>query len=329
MNGNMKKLLTIVIPCYNAEKYFNRCVLSLEGINSEMVNILFVNDGSTDSTKVLIEKWIQNHPNSVLLNKKNGGYSSAINAGLDNCDSDYVMFMGIDDELVSDGINYICTHLQENNPDILAFSTLKICDDSEADSYREIDAYTDYSNPGFYEQDLYSLYKTIRHDSMILFTRDTSRCFKTSVIGNIRYFGKRGVSADGCFSSMVASKSSSFEFINEVCYLWHLHKDSVSSKKMTLEGIQEELDVWANFFTWVVNSFPIKGIPDPLIIYVIRYNELISTVYNEGEIELSLKHKKMIQMFSKQLLANYNLSLKSRIKIMCPKLYEIYTRRKY
>lgn len=329
MNRDIKKLLTIVIPCFNAEKYFERCVLSLEGINSDMVTILFVNDGSTDSTQTLIERWIHTHPNSFVINKENGGYSSAINAGLNNCNSDYIMFMGVDDELVSDGINYICSHLQKNNPDILAFSTEKIYDDSDIDSNREIDVYTNYTNPGFYEQDLYSLYNKIGHNSMILFTRDTSRCFKTNVIGEIRYFGKRGVSADGCFSCMVASKSKSFEFLNEVCYLWHLHKDSVSSKKITSEGIEEELNIWSKFFAWVAFSFPIKGIPDPLIVYLFKYKKLINTIYDEGSIELASKHRKMIRQFSKKILANYTLSLKSRIKIMYPKLYKIYTRLKY
>ena len=63
MNKDINRLLTIVIPCFNAEKYFTRCVTSLEGINSDMVTILFVNDGSTDSTQFLIDNWRQNHPN--------------------------------------------------------------------------------------------------------------------------------------------------------------------------------------------------------------------------------------------------------------------------
>lgn len=326
MNKDKKRLLTIVIPCFNAEKYFERCVTSLEGINSDMVTILFVNDGSTDSTLFLIERWIQTHTNSFVINKKNGGYSSAINAGLDNCNSEYVMFMGVDDELVSDGINNVCSHLQRNSPDILVFSTRKIYDEpDDTVTAGEIDSYTNFVKPGLYELDLYSLYNRIGHDSMILFTRDTSRCFKTNVIGEIRYFGKRGVSADGCFSSMVASKSKSFEFLNEVCYLWHLHKDSVSSKKTTPEGVEEELNVWSKFFSWVAFSFPIKGIPSPIIVYLLEYKRKINIVYEEGRMDLVSEHNKMLQKFSRNILANYTLSTKDRIKLMHPKLYKIYT----
>ena len=325
MNKDINRLLTIVIPCFNAEKYFTRCVTSLEGINSDMVTILFVNDGSTDSTQFLIDNWRQNHPNSFVINKENGGYSSAINAGLDNCKSEYVMFMGVDDELVSDEINNICSHLQKNNPDILVFSTKKIYDEQD-DTFTPggIDVYTKFVNPGLYELDLYSLYNRIGQDSLILFTRDTSRCFKTKVIGEIRYFGKRGVSSDGCFSSMVASKSKSFEFVNEVCYLWHLHKDSVSSKKTTLEGIEEELNIWSKFFSWVAFSFPIKGIPSPIIMYLLEYRRRANIVYDEGRIDLGSEHKKNVHKISKNILANYSISLKDRFKLMHPLIYEIY-----
>ena len=98
-------------------------MLSLEGVNPNNVSILFINDGSTDLTQELINRWIKTHSNAYLINKENCGYSSAINTGLNNCNTEYVMFLGVDDELVADGINNICAHLIKNKPDILAFST--------------------------------------------------------------------------------------------------------------------------------------------------------------------------------------------------------------
>lgn len=77
-------------------------------------------------------------------------------------------------------------------------------------------------------------------------------------IGKTRYFGKTGISADGCFSSIVACKSKSFEFMNDVCYFWHLHEDSLSGRKKTIEKIEEELCVWTEFFTWITDIFTDK-----------------------------------------------------------------------
>lgn len=329
MNNLYKKLLTIIIPCYNAELYFERCVLSLERINNDDVSILFVNDGSTDSTRNLIERWIKNHSNSYLINKQNGGYSSAINIALDNCNSEYVLFLGVDDELDADGINNICEHLKKNKPDILFFSTKKIYDDIDGHIIEgEIDSITNYKKPGLYTTDVYSLYTKLRKDTCILFSRDTSRCFKLESIGKTRYFGNTGVSADGCFSSIVACQSRSFEFLNDVCYFWHLHKDSVSGRKKTIEKMEEELFVWFEFFTWITNFYPMKTIPDPIISHFFAYKKIIDILYDEGRIEIASKHEEYVKQFSKQILKKYNISIKSLIKIKYPWIYRLYCKTK-
>lgn len=325
MDNLYKKLLTIIVPCYNAERYFDRCVLSLEGINKDDVSILFVNDGSTDSTQELIRRWMKKHSNSNLINKQNGGYSSAINTGLDNCKSEYVMFLGVDDELDADGINNICKHLCENKPDILFFSTKKIYDDISGDVIDgEIDSITNYKKTGLYVTDVYSLYENLKKDTWILFSRDTSRCFKVETIGKIRYFGYTGVSADGCFSSMVACQSKSFEFLNDVCYFWHLHNDSVSGRKKTIEKMEEELSVWFEFFTWITNFYPMKTIPDPIISHFFAYKKIINILKVKGRVEIVSKHEEYTKEFTRQILNKYNISIKSYIKIKYPWIYEIY-----
>lgn len=325
MNHPYKKLLTIIIPCYNAERYFERCVLSLEGIDKEDVSILFINDGSTDSTQDLIKRWMEKHSNSKLINKQNGGYSSAINTGLDICNSEYVMFLGVDDELLAKGINDICKQLKKNKPDILFFSTKKFYDDINGNIIEgEIDPITNYQNIGLYETDVYSLYKKLNKDTWILFSRDTSRCFKLETIGKTRYYGHTGVSADGCFSSIVACQSKSFQFLNDVCYFWHLHKDSISGRKKTIEKMEEELSVWFEFFTWLTNSYPMKTIPDPIMSHFFAYKKIIYMLKGKGRDEIASKHEEYTRQFSKQILNNYNISIKSLIKIKCPWLYRIY-----
>ena len=327
MYDKKNSLLTIIIPCYNAEKYFERCVASLEGIDKKLVKILFVNDGSVDKTGFMIESWLKTHSNACVVEKENGGYSSAINEGLNHCDSEYVMFLGIDDELVSNGINKICEHLHSNKPDILAFSTQKFYDDLNKSSISgELDFYTDYENPGIYEMDLSTLYNKNGHDSLILFTRDTSRCFSMKCVNAIRYLGKRGISADGCFSIMVSSNAKKFEFVDEVCYRWHLHKDSVSGRKKTKETLEEELSVWDNFFLWVSESFPLEILPDPVLNYLLEYKKIIDQASGEDSKELVKWHENKYRFYRKKIFANYSISTKYRIKIQFSLIYKLYTR---
>lgn len=314
-------LLTIIVPCFNAEKYLDRCFSSLEGINDKLVQILFINDGSDDATKELIEEWTKRHNNSILISKKNGGYSSAINKGLDNSDSEYVMVMGVDDELIASGINKICSILQDKQPDILAFSTRKIYDDSQGNIPDQTDNLTVYNKPGYYKKNAFDLFKLIGNESRILYTRDTSRCFKKSVIGNLRYFGSSGVSADGCFSSLVACKSQSFEFVNETCYLWHLHRDSVSGRHRTKKRLIDEAGVWEKYFKELENLMPTTMLPDPTISHIFVYRNIIKELYDENEYEIARYHENFNRDITIKLKKSRQISFKSFIKLSFPNVY--------
>lgn len=78
------------------------------------------------------------------------------------------MFLGVDDELDSEGINNICIHLKKNKPDILAFSTKKIYDDSNKNMMEilKLNSITNFKNPGIYIYDIYTLYKKLGKDAL-------------------------------------------------------------------------------------------------------------------------------------------------------------------
>ena len=112
------KLLSIAIPCYNSAAYMRRCIDSLLP-GGEDVEILIVNDGSTDNTKDIAEEYRERFPSMVkVINKKNGGHGSAVNAGIQNAaglfykvvDSDdwvnqsaYMQILSVLREIIRDG----------------------------------------------------------------------------------------------------------------------------------------------------------------------------------------------------------------------------------
>ena len=319
MNSITGGLLTIVIPCYNGENYIHRCIASLSGLRDD-ISVLFVNDGSTDSSPQVIEKWISTRPNAYLVTKPNGGYATAINCGLDSCGSDYVMFLGIDDEIVVDSINEIANHLRKNSPDILAFTTTKVFDDRESEQVT--DPLTVYRKSGYFEADLFSLYNEQTDNVRILFTRDTSRCFKMSCVGDIRYFGKIGVSSDGCFSILVASRARSFEFLNVDGYVWHLHGDSVSARKKTKKRLLDEIIVWDAFFLYLQQNFPDTPMPSPILSYAYAYWQVVCVLSKEDKV-CAREHKKRVREVFGWLL-NHRVPFGWRLKLTFPGLYRFW-----
>ncbi len=96
----MKKILTIVIPTYNVEKYLDRCLISLlaNEKTNEDIELLIVNDGSKDSSLEIAKKYEKKYPNTVIvIDKENGGHGSTINVGMKKATGKYFRVIDSDD----------------------------------------------------------------------------------------------------------------------------------------------------------------------------------------------------------------------------------------
>ena len=91
------KLLSVAIPSYNSEAYMRKCIDSLLA-GGEDVEILIVNDGSTDRTGVIADEYAARYPSIVkAIHKENGGHGSAVNAGLAQAAGLYFKVVDSDD----------------------------------------------------------------------------------------------------------------------------------------------------------------------------------------------------------------------------------------
>lgn len=95
-------MISVIIPMYNAERTLQRCIESLKQQKLESCEFIFVNDGSTDSTMKILDKYIETITNIVVLDKPNGGVSSARNAGIQIARGKYIAFMDADDFYLDD-----------------------------------------------------------------------------------------------------------------------------------------------------------------------------------------------------------------------------------
>ena len=96
-----EKIITVTVPSYNAKDYLDRCLTSFitdcEEINNK-IEVLIVNDGSTDETERVASQYVQKHPEMFrLINKENGGHGSGINTGITNANGKYFKIVDADD----------------------------------------------------------------------------------------------------------------------------------------------------------------------------------------------------------------------------------------
>ena len=89
--------ISIIVPVYNVEKYLNRCLESLVKQTYKKIEILLIDDGSTDGSGALCDKWQRLDSRIRVIHKKNGGLASARNTGIQNASGDYFGFVDSDD----------------------------------------------------------------------------------------------------------------------------------------------------------------------------------------------------------------------------------------
>lgn len=94
-----KKLISVIIPVYNVEKYLKRCVQSVLSQTYENLEIILVDDGSPDKSGDICDEYAQKYKKIRVVHKKNGGLSSARNAGMKIASGEYIGFVDADDDI--------------------------------------------------------------------------------------------------------------------------------------------------------------------------------------------------------------------------------------
>ena len=115
--------ISIIVPVYNGEKHLSECIQSILDQSFTDIEVIVINDGSTDGSLSLIKRYAQNDSRIVVINQKNKGVSAARNAGLSKARGDYIMFVDADDYIArKDALELLIDFAKENgNPEVVCF----------------------------------------------------------------------------------------------------------------------------------------------------------------------------------------------------------------
>lgn len=129
------KLLSIIIPCYNAEKYLDKLIESLlcQNIGLNEYELLFIDDGSCDNTLDLLKKYAISEDIKVIK-QENKGVSAARNTGLRYAVGEYIWFIDADDFIKENILKTIFEILNKVNPDIISFDKIFYYKDDDIDN---------------------------------------------------------------------------------------------------------------------------------------------------------------------------------------------------
>ncbi len=139
--------LSIIVPIYNVETYLAKCVDSLlqQDISKEEYEIILVDDGSTDGSAAIADKYAQDYANVSVIHQKNKGLSSARNTGIDAAKGEYIQFVDSDDYLEANVLGTLVDKVYTENLDVLRFNYQNVNEEYQVfNPYKSPRIFVDY-----------------------------------------------------------------------------------------------------------------------------------------------------------------------------------------
>ena len=132
MKNTEKVKVSVIIPLYNAKEYMEKSILSVREQTYENLEIILVNDGSTDDTALVCENYSKLDKRIRVVNQENAGPGAARNRGLEEATGEFICFVDSDDKLVASAIE-IMLHFMEPECDVIQCKSEKIYADGTKD----------------------------------------------------------------------------------------------------------------------------------------------------------------------------------------------------
>ena len=123
-NKNVK--ISVIIPIYNSEKYLNKCLDSILNQTFSDLEIVAINDGSTDNSQKILDSYIEKYPSRIIsIYQENAGQSAARNKALDLVNGEFISFVDSDDYIAPDTYEKTYNFAVEKSADIVCFGMLE------------------------------------------------------------------------------------------------------------------------------------------------------------------------------------------------------------
>lgn len=117
--------LSVIIPVYNVEKFLLKCLKSIEPIIDLGHEVIIVNDGSSDNSKLIIKSFIEEHPSVKYIFQANLGLSGARNTGLQAATGEYIWFIDSDDYIEEKETRKLIDNINNSDSDIIVFGRVE------------------------------------------------------------------------------------------------------------------------------------------------------------------------------------------------------------
>lgn len=292
----MEKLVSIIIPVFNVEKYLKEALNSAIDQTYKNIEIICINDGSTDNSMQILEEYAAKDSRIKILTQENSGLSAARNTGLNVAKGEYIYFLDSDDyfdtELIDKTVNLFTDEI-----DIISFNLEKIFELKERPEKR------------IYQDNFKGAHKVSPEIFEIIFEESPRNVFKNSLIKkyNIR-FAENLIFEDNSFILNYLSVSDKIYILPEILYKYRIRPNSIMHNRNNNKHFAHRLKNLAYYENFLkINNLTHRDDIDEFIY------KIISKFYMDLEdCDKSTKNRFLICKEAHNLIKNYEINFKSK-----------------
>lgn len=238
-------LVSIIVPIYNKEKIVSKCIESCINQTLKDIEIILIDDGSTDKSTLICDEYAKIDIRVKVIHKKNGGLSSARNAGLDMASGEYIGFVDGDDYISADMFEILYRTAKKNLADI-SMCSYYICEGEKIYPKSETGNTTCFGNADAMLQLLQ--YKKINVSVW-------NKIYENSLFHNIRFDEKQKYSEDGIVTFKLFGECSKLCVVDIPKYYYIRWEDSQSKEPVNLKSVQDSLRTADTIFSYILERY--------------------------------------------------------------------------
>lgn len=303
--------IAIIIPVYNVSRYLHRCLDSIINQTLKDIEIICVNDGSTDNSLNILEEYARNDSRIKIITKENGGLSSARNEGLKYVTSKYVAFVDSDDWIEEKTYQLALDAIEKNDVDLVSWGANIVLDNISEDNPAVISAknYHDIKIVGYKKLD----------DRLICNTTVTvwNKLFKVNIIRENNIVFPMGlVYEDNEFFLKYIVHCESAYYIDKYLYNYVQRQGSIISKNVVEKSNKplDYLEIYKNLYDYYSQ---LGILQERKILLSGKFNAFLWNTYlNCGNKKLAQKKiQELANLIDNNIIANTNIELAKKNKL--------------
>lgn len=311
--------ISIIVPVYNVEKYIERCIQSCinQKFDKDLYEIILVNDGSTDKSVEIINKYLNSNVDMKLINKINGGLSDARNVGLENASGKYILFLDSDDSIELNTCKWIKDALEniESDVDVLPLGFRKIQGECVSEIKHSI-SNSVVSGEFFLKNEL--------KNGMMYMAAWSYVYRRDFLIQNELKFKKGILHEDEQFTPRVLLKAKKVLPLDYIFYNYYINPNTITTKKNKKKNA-EDLFETLNELEYIYNQLNDKELVKYLnnsLVEKYLYMFCLAQVYKNNYLYLVNKNFVKNKSFGKT-------KLKVILFLISPRIYSLLHEKKY